>query len=227
MRCVSSIRCIVTALADLRCFPCLVLGFSAHNAFFCGDFGRSVYFGCYGCHCCFCRFRFVIGFFCSRSSAGSASRVSIAGHWCDDFCLPVLGPTRGFCRHRTRVFRGLVWLRSLNNGRNHFVMTSHYCSWHRSHSPPSLTASSFLTTEIPGPCGGGVRLVGRANHRGPHPKSRAYLYRTAIGVLGGFRPGPNFADFGGVWCLLSFLWSTLGEVCSWRLQDWLRRGFVG
>ena len=96
VRCVSSICCIVTSLADLRCFPCLASGFPARNTFVCCGFGHSicfVHFGCYGCHCCFCRFRFGRDFFCSRSSTGSASRVSVGGHWCDNFCLPVLGFT--------------------------------------------------------------------------------------------------------------------------------------
>ena len=179
-----------------------------------GNFVRSicfVYFGCYGCHC-YCRYCFGKGFFFfrSRSSTGSSPRVSVGGHWCNNFCLPVLGPTRGNCRHRTRVSRGLIWLKSLYNGRNHFVVAG--CHFR---SRPSPTASSYLTIWIPGPCGGGVRLGSRANHRGPHPKSRAYLYKTAIGVLGGLlQPGPNFAGFGGVWCLLSSWWS-IGEVCSW------------
>ena len=145
-RCVSSIHCIVTALADLRCFPCPASGFPARSAFVCCGSGRSicfVHFGCYGCHCCFCRFRFGRDFFCSRSSTGSASRVSVGGHWCNDFCLPVLGPTRGNCRHRTRVSRGLIWLKSLYNGRNHFVVAGHHLSWHRSRSRPSPTASSY------------------------------------------------------------------------------------
>ena len=146
---------------------------------------------------------------------GSSPGVSVGGHWCNDFCLPVLGPTRGFCRHQTRVSRGLIWLKSLYNGRNHFVVAGHHLSWHRSRSQPSPTALSYLTIEIPGPCGGGVRLGSRADHPGPHPKSRAYLYKTAIGIFGGLlQPGPNFAGFGGVWCLLSFWWS-IGEVWSW------------
>ena len=202
VRCVSSIRYIVTALSELYYFPCLAPGFPARSAFVCGDLGRSlcfVCFGCYGYHSCFYRCRFGKGFFLSRSLAGSASRVSVGGHWYTNFCLQVMGPTRGFCCHQARVSRGLIWLRSLHNGCNHFVVMSHHFSWHRSHSRPSPTASSFLTIEIPGPCGGGVRLIGRADHRGLHPKSRAYLYKTAIGVLGGLRqPGPNFAGFGGV-----------------------------
>ena len=157
MRCLSSIHCIVTALADLHCSPCLASGFPARSAFVCYGSGRSicfVHFGCFGCHCCFCRFRLGRDFFCSRSSISNASRVSVGGHWCDDcLCLPVSGPTGGLRCHWIRAVRSLTWLRSLCNGRNHFVVTSHHWSWHRSCSRSSPTALSFLTTEILGSCG--------------------------------------------------------------------------
>ena len=156
-----------------------------------------MYFRCCGYHC-YCRYRFGKCFFSLRSSTGSSPCASVGG-WCNDFCLPVLGPTRGFCRHQIRAFHGLTWLKSLCNGRNHFVVASHHLSWHRSRLRPSPTALSFLTNGIPGPCGGGIRLGSRADHRGPLPKSRTYLCKTAIGVLGGLlQPRPNFAGFGGV-----------------------------
>ena len=30
----------------------------------------------------------------------------VGGHWCEDFCLPVLGPIGGLCHHRIRAVRG-------------------------------------------------------------------------------------------------------------------------
>ena len=46
--------------------------------------------------------------------------------------------------------------------------------------------------------------------------------------MGGLWPGPNFAFFGGVWCLHSVnLWSTLGQVCSGSLIELAAAGFSG
>ena len=139
VRCLSSIRYIVTALSELYYFPCLAPGFPAHGAFVCGDPGRSLCFACFGCcgyHCCFCHCHFGKNFCLSRSFAGSAPQRL----WYNDFCLLVSGPTRGLFRDQSRVFRGLVWLRSLHNGYYHFVAMSLHFSWHRSLSRPSPTA---------------------------------------------------------------------------------------
>ena len=137
VRYASSSRCILIALSELYYFPCLAPGFSAHGAFVCGDPGCSLCVACFGCcgyHCCFCHCHFGKDFCLSRSSAGSAPQVSVRRLCYNDFCLPVSGPKRGLCHDQTRISRGLIWLRSLHNGCDHFVLTSHHFSWHHSHS---------------------------------------------------------------------------------------------
>ena len=151
--------------------------------------------------------------FSLRISKFHLPRASVGGHWCNNFCLPVLGPTRGFCRHQTRVFRGLTWLKSLYNGRNHFVVASHHLSWHHSRSRPSPTASSDLTVEIPGPCGGGVRLGSCANHRGPLRKSSV---RQGLAFWGAyFSLGPTLMASEG--CGVCFLFG--GVLLRFALED--------
>ena len=151
------------------------------------DFGCFLCFACFGCFDCHYRFLY---FGRSYFLIGIASWFPFGGLCCYCSRIPMLVPTGGLCRRQFRIACGPSWRRSPYYGRNHFVAVRHDKVWSYSRSRPSRTAVTLSWKGLYGFCGShGVRSVCRADHRSPHPKSRACLYGTAThGVLGGFWP---------------------------------------